>query len=104
MNIKIAVQTLSLLATWLVLQNFNVATANRPEPRGKSMESPRFANSEPPAAAYRIKKVVLDAGHGVKLEKLEPFLYRLTADGRSVVMELNDMKGVKPPKMVAPRL
>ena len=39
----------------------------------------------------------LDAGHGVKLEKVEPFLYRLTADGRSVLFEINDMKGVKPP-------
>jgi len=39
----------------------------------------------------------LDESHGVRLEKLEPFLYRLTADGRSVVFEINDMKGVTPP-------
>lgn len=39
----------------------------------------------------------LDAKLGVKLEKVEPFLYRLTADGRTILFEINDMKGVKPP-------
>lgn len=41
--------------------------------------------------------LLLDEPHGVRLEKVEPFLYRLTADGRSVTFEINDMKGVKPP-------
>ncbi|MDK9697082.1 MAG: hypothetical protein OEL76_11870 [Siculibacillus sp.] len=41
--------------------------------------------------------LLLDETHGVKLERVEPFLYRLTANGRSVLFEINDMKGVKPP-------
>jgi hypothetical protein len=41
--------------------------------------------------------VELSTKHGVKLEKVEPFLYRITADGRSVLFEINDMKGVAPP-------
>ncbi len=91
MNIKIAVQTLSLLATWLVLQNFNVATANRPEPRGKSMESPRFANSEPPAAAYRIKKVVLDAGHGGKDPGCKGASSREKDNALAIVLKVGEM-------------
>ena len=41
--------------------------------------------------------VHLDAAQGVTLEKVEPFLYRLSADGRTVLFEINDMKGVTPP-------
>lgn len=41
--------------------------------------------------------LVFDESKGVKLEKVEPFLYRMTLDGRSVLFELNDMKGVAPP-------
>ncbi len=41
--------------------------------------------------------LLLDEKQGVKLEKVEPFLYRMTVDGRSVLFEINDMKGVKPP-------
>ena len=40
---------------------------------------------------------VLDAANGVKLEKLERFLYRLTYKDKSVVFELNDLSQVKPP-------
>lgn len=39
----------------------------------------------------------LDAADGVQLEKLERFLYRLTFRGKSVLFELNDLSGVKPP-------
>jgi hypothetical protein len=34
---------------------------------------------------------------GVKLEKVEPLLYRLTFRGKSVLFELNDLSQVKPP-------
>lgn len=40
---------------------------------------------------------VLDDKDGVKLEKLERFRYRLTYKAKSVVFELNDLSGVKPP-------
>jgi hypothetical protein len=40
---------------------------------------------------------VLDAASGVKLEKLERSLYRLSYKGKSVLFELNDLSQVKPP-------
>jgi hypothetical protein len=39
----------------------------------------------------------LDASNGVKLEKLERFVYRLSYGAKSVVFELNDLSQVKPP-------
>jgi hypothetical protein len=39
----------------------------------------------------------LDASNGVKLEKLERFVYRLTYKDKSVIFELNDLSQVKPP-------
>jgi hypothetical protein len=39
----------------------------------------------------------LSAADGVKLEKVERFLYRLSYGGKSVLFELNDLSGVKPP-------
>jgi hypothetical protein len=40
---------------------------------------------------------VLDQSSGVKLEKLERFLYRLSYKGKSVIFELNDLSRVRPP-------
>ncbi len=39
----------------------------------------------------------LDASNGVKLEKLERFVYQMTYGGKSVIFELNDLSRVKPP-------
>lgn len=39
----------------------------------------------------------LDAKDGVKLEKVERFLYRLTYKDKSVLFALNDLSNVKPP-------
>lgn len=41
--------------------------------------------------------VVLDEAEGVKLEKVEPFLYRMTRADKSVLFELNDLRAVVPP-------
>jgi hypothetical protein len=43
---------------------------------------------------------VLDAADGVKLEKLDRFLYRLTYGQKSVVFALNDLSQVRPPAAV----
>jgi hypothetical protein len=40
---------------------------------------------------------VLDESKGVKLEKVERFLYRLSYGGKSVLFELNDLSQVRPP-------
>jgi hypothetical protein len=39
----------------------------------------------------------LDASNGVKLEKIERFVYRLSYKNKSVIFELNDLSQVKPP-------
>jgi hypothetical protein len=40
---------------------------------------------------------VLDAGSGFVIERVQDLVYRVTHRGRSVVFELNDLSGVKPP-------
>lgn len=41
--------------------------------------------------------MALDAGQDVQVERVERFLYRVTHRGKSVLFELNDLSGVKPP-------
>jgi hypothetical protein len=41
--------------------------------------------------------VVLDASHGVQVERIDRLVYRVTYKGKSVVFELNDLSQVKPP-------
>ena len=44
-----------------------------------------------------ISYILLDQRNGVKVEKLEPLVYRISYGTRSVVFELNDLSKVKPP-------
>jgi hypothetical protein len=44
-----------------------------------------------------VKHALLDASQGVKVEKVEDLVYRITYKGKSVVFALNDLRGVKPP-------
>lgn len=44
-----------------------------------------------------VNYIRLDESHGVKVEKLERFLYRVTYGNKSVIFELNDLSQVKPP-------
>ena len=37
------------------------------------------------------------SSHGVSVEKVEPLVYRVTYQGKSVIFALNDLRGVKPP-------
>jgi hypothetical protein len=44
-----------------------------------------------------ITHIVLDGTKSVKVEKLAPFSYRVSYNGKTVVFELNDLSNVKPP-------
>src|SRR6266498_21242 len=44
-----------------------------------------------------VKHIVLDESHGVKVEKVEDLVYRVTFKDKSVIFTLNDLRGVKPP-------
>jgi hypothetical protein len=46
-----------------------------------------------------VKYRLLDSSHGVSVEKVEPLLYRVTYQGKSVTFALNDLRGVKPPAL-----
>lgn len=48
---------------------------------------------EEPPITYRL----LDESAGVKVEKLDRFLYRVTHSGKTVEFELNDLSNLKPP-------
>lgn len=63
MNLKFALRTLTLLPVWFILQNFNLS-GEITVIRGKSTDSPHSLISNP--ASYKIRKIVLDAGHGGK--------------------------------------
>jgi hypothetical protein len=41
--------------------------------------------------------ILLDASHGLAVERLDPLVYRLAYGGKSVVFELNDLSRVVPP-------
>ena len=93
MKFKIALRTLSLLATWLVLQNFNVTVAD--SGRGKSMETPRVA-AHPTSGvevpiSYKIKKVVLDAGHGGKDPGCKGAISKEKDNALAIVLKLGEM-------------
>jgi len=44
-----------------------------------------------------VQHLILDESQGVKLEKVENLVYRMTYKGKNVVFELNDLSNVKPP-------
>ena len=44
-----------------------------------------------------VKHLVLDGSRGVTIEKVEPLVYRVSYQGKSVVFALNDLSQVKPP-------
>jgi hypothetical protein len=45
-----------------------------------------------------VNYAVMDVVDGVKIEKVERFLYRVTAGERAVLFELNDLSAVRPPE------
>jgi hypothetical protein len=44
-----------------------------------------------------VQHAILDALQGVMLEQVEPLVYRISYQGKSVVFALNDLRDVKPP-------
>lgn len=57
-----------------------------------------FVDNAPWKGELPVSHFVMDAADGVKVERIERFLYRVTADGRSVLFELNDLSGAHPPE------
>lgn len=49
---------------------------------------------------FPVNYALMGEAEGVKIEKVEPFLYRVTAGDRSVLFELNDLSAVTPPEGV----
>jgi len=43
-----------------------------------------------------VQHAILDASQGVTVEKVEPLVYRISYQGKSVVFALNDLRNVKP--------
>lgn len=43
-----------------------------------------------------VKHAILDASQGVTVERVEPLVYRVTYQGKSVIFALNDLRDVKP--------
>src|SRR6185312_4267487 len=74
--------------------NFRLDASNRDQ--GKVI----FAYSED-LAEWRgetpVQHRILDESQGVKLEKVENLVYRMTYKDKSVIFELNDLSNVKPP-------
>lgn len=48
-------------------------------------------------AEDKVRHVLLDASHGVTVEKLARLLYRISIGGTTVEFELNDLSGLRPP-------
>jgi len=57
-----------------------------------------FADSVEWKPEAKVNYAVMDIADGVKVEKIERFLYRVTAGDRSVLFELNDLSAVRPPE------
>jgi N-acetylmuramoyl-L-alanine amidase len=66
MSVKFALTTLLLSATWLLFENFNIPEKTATPIGGQSLDFKGKGSPYLQAAAPRIKKVVLDAGHGGK--------------------------------------
>jgi hypothetical protein len=74
--------------------NIRLDASNRDE--GKAI----FAYFEDTSVWFEeaeVKYKILDAADGVKVEKAEDLVYRLTYKDKTVTFALNDLRGVKPP-------
>ena len=76
--------------------NFRLDALDRDEGKIQFGYYEEFAPWKPEGTGIE-RYVVLDASHGVRVERVEPLVYRVTYKGKSVVFELNDLSQVKPP-------
>lgn len=56
-----------------------------------------YADLQEWASNEEINYLVLDASHGVSVEKVGDLVYRVGDGRKSVIFELNDLRGVRPP-------
>lgn len=89
MNSNFALRTMAVLAAWLVLQNFNLPTADVRHTPSKSRES--FITANNPSDGYTIKKVVLDAGHGGKDPGCRGASSKEKDNALAIVLKLGEM-------------
>jgi hypothetical protein len=74
--------------------NIRLDASNRDE--GKVIFA-YFEDTSPWYDDAPVQHAILDASQGVTVEKIEPLIYRITYQNKSVVFVLNDLRNVKPP-------
>jgi hypothetical protein len=74
--------------------NIRLDASNRDE--GKVIFA-YFEDTSPWYDDAPVQHAILDASQGVTVEKIEPLIYRITYQNKSVVFVLNDFRNVKPP-------
>ena len=74
--------------------NIRLDASNRDE--GKVIFA-YFEDTSPWYDDAPVQHAILDASQGVAVEKIEPLIYRITYQNKSVVFVLNDLRNVKPP-------
>ena len=74
----------------------------RLDPRDRDQGKVRFGYFQPPSEWKDEEGIegymLLDASHGVRVERIERLVYRVTHGAKSVVFALNDLSQVKPPR------
>lgn len=75
--------------------NIRLDASNRDE--GK-LHFAYYVDNVPYKSEAPVTYAVMDEKDGVRIEKVERFLYRVSAGDRSVLFELNDLSAVRPPE------
>ena len=79
--------------------NFRLAAIDRDEGKIQFGYYEELAPWKPDGTGIE-RHLLLDASHGLRVERADFFTYRVTYKGKSVLFELNDLSQVKPPAEV----